>query len=202
MHDTIMQGMTGISAQLEAVSGVLADSPAMARIQIDRVRTQARAIVEEARRSIWNLRPKTLDGGNLPAALCTSARELTDGSAVRFQMELIGEHQPLPLHVERNLLRIAQEAIANAVQHGRPEAIRISLFFAADCVRLVVEDNGRGFDPSAFNGRESGHYGLIGMRERAEQMSGRLEVRSNRNAGTRIEAIVPRRECQRVKHAS
>lgn len=193
MHDTVMQGMTGISAQLEAASSVLAESPSAARGQLDRLRNQAQGIVEETRRSVWNLRPKSLDDGNLVTAIRSAARELTQGLPVQVLVELRGLHRPLPEFVEKNLLRIAQEAVANAVQHGKPSCIRIGLRFDADQVSLIVEDDGKGFDPSVWAQSRSGHYGLLGVRERAEQLSAEYVLQSAPGGGTKVEVAIPHR---------
>lgn len=202
MHDTILQGMAGISSQLEAVSGMLLESPATARAHLERVRVQARSVVEEARRSIWNLRPQTLEGGSLVNALQKSARELLEGSSVQFHLELAGQPWPLSLHVEKNLLRIAQEAIANAVQHGRPQRIVICLVFDSQNLRLSVRDDGVGFDPSSPTLLRLEHCGLLGMRERSDQVSGRLSLTSGPGEGTTIQVTVPRMKSRRMKHAS
>ncbi|MGH9631261.1 MAG: sensor histidine kinase, partial [Bryobacteraceae bacterium] len=191
IHDTIMQGVTGISAQLEAISGTLADSPGSAKTQLDRVRTQARGIVEEARRSISNLRPKTLENGNLITALRASARELTESSVVKLQIDLRGMHRPLPGGIEKNLLRIAQEAIANAVLHGKASHITIGVGFGPERISLSVEDDGEGFEYSESDVPKPDHYGLVGMRERAEQMAGCFALHSAPGRGTRVEVSVP-----------
>lgn len=191
IHDTIMQGVAGISAQLEAISGTLADAPGDARAQLDRLRSQARMIVEESRRSISNLRPKTLENGNLITALRSSARDLTEGAKIKLQIDLQGTHRPLPGTMEMNLLRIAQEAIANSVLHGKASHITIGLRFSPDLVSLRVEDDGAGFDCCGPDALKRDHYGLVGMRERTEQMAGNFVLQSAPGRGTKVEVSVP-----------
>ena len=93
--------------------------------------------------------------------------------------------------VESNLLRIGQEAINNAVKHAQAQRILVNLVFDAKRVQLIIRDDGRGFNyQTAHNGRD-GHFGLIGMRERAEQIGGTLSVQSTDGSGTEVVADVP-----------
>jgi signal transduction histidine kinase len=91
--------------------------------------------------------------------------------------------------IENHLLRIGQEAVSNALKHARPRNIEVAIAFAGPTVRLVIEDDGTGFE-SADASSPDGHYGLRGMRERAEQMSGRLTVGRGAQGGTRVEVAV------------
>ena len=97
----------------------------------------------------------------------------------------------MPRLVEDNLLRIGQEAVNNAVRHAQPQRIFVNLVFDTGRVQLSVQDDGQGFDnQSASNGR-AGHFGLIGMRERAEQIGGTLSIHSIEGSGTEVVADVP-----------
>jgi signal transduction histidine kinase len=116
---------------------------------------------------------------------------LTHDTAVHAQVEVNGTFRPLAEAVEGNLLRIGQEAINNAVKHARAQRILVNLVFDTKRVQLIVRDDGRGFnDQVAGNGRE-GHFGLIGMRERAAQIGGTLSIQSTDDAGTEVVADVP-----------
>jgi signal transduction histidine kinase len=93
--------------------------------------------------------------------------------------------------MERNLLRIFQEALANAVKHAHARTVDVELRYAPDSLALRVRDDGRGFDPESLSPAGSGHYGLIGMRERAERIGGRLTLNSRPGEGTEMLVEVP-----------
>jgi signal transduction histidine kinase len=127
----------------------------------------------------------------LPAAIAHVARTITSGSAVAVTVN--GDAGALPLDADRQqqCLRIAQEAIANAVKHARPTTIAVSLRSDDGRVVLTVRDDGTGFDPSGAFAGARGHFGLLGMRERARRMGGEISVTSAAGQGTTVEARVP-----------
>jgi two-component sensor histidine kinase len=191
IHDNLAQELTGISVQLEVVARTMPSGAEAAMTNLDRVRMQVRHGIAEARRYVWDLRSPTLDSNDLPGALSETARRLTNETPIQAQVEVNGTFRPLPRLVEDNLLRIGQEAVTNAVRHGHPQRIFVNLVFDAGRVRLSVQDDGQGFDnQSASNGR-AGHFGLIGMRERAEQIGGTLSIHSIEGSGTEVVADVP-----------
>ena len=191
IHDSLAQGLAGISLQLELVAKMLASSTDSARNHLNQARLLTRQSLADARRSLWDLRSAALESSDLPTSLSSSARHLTAESGVETQLQVSGVFRELDQHIENNLLRIGQEAITNAVKHARAQRIDISLDFAPKTVRLSVRDNGRGFDCEQSLSPDRGHFGLVGMRERAEQIGGRLTVSSSPGAGTEISAEVP-----------
>jgi ligand-binding sensor domain-containing protein/signal transduction histidine kinase len=191
IHDSLAQGLAGISLQLELVSKMLASSTDSARNHLNQARLLTRQSLADARRSLWDLRSGALESSDLPTSLSSSARHLTAETGVETKFQVSGEFRELDRHIENNLLRIGQEAITNAVKHARAQRIDISLEFDANTVRLSVRDNGRGFDCEQPPPPAGGHFGLVGMRERAEQIGGRLTVSSSPGAGTEISAEVP-----------
>ncbi|MBE2200756.1 MAG: GAF domain-containing protein [Anaerolinea sp.] len=182
IHDTLAQGFTGILIQLEAMEDALDAEPAATRAHIARARALARASLSEARRSVWALRPQALDTQDLTTALHDMAQRLTAGSGVTAQVTVTGDARPLPAGIAAELLRIGQEAVNNALKHSGASAIAIELAFAPERLTLTVGDNGCGFDATA----PRGGFGLTSMRERAEQVGGRLTINSQRDAGTRV----------------
>ena len=152
---------------------------------------QVRHGIAEARRYVWDLRSPTLEGNDLPTALSETARRLTNETAIQAQVEVNGTFRPLPRLVEDNLLRIGQEAVSNAVRHARPQRILVNLVFDAKRVQLSVQDDGQGFDNQVASNGRAGHFGLIGMRERAEQIGGTLSIHSVEGSGTEVVADVP-----------
>ena len=127
----------------------------------------------------------------MPTSLSTSARHLTAETGVQARFQVIGTFRELDHDIESNLLRIGQEAITNAVKHSAAEKIEVSLEFDARLVRLSVRDSGRGFDSRQPPETSGGHFGLVGMRERAEQIGGTLSVSSSPGFGTEVSAEVP-----------
>jgi signal transduction histidine kinase len=190
IHDNLAQEMTGISVQLEVVARKMSPE-ADARTDLDRARLQVRHGIAEARRYVWDLRSPALENNDLPTALSETARRLTNETAIQAQVEVNGTFRPLPRLVEDNLLRIGQEAINNAVKHAEAQRIFVNLVFDARRVQLSVRDDGRGFDNQVADNGRAGHFGLIGMRERAEQIGGTLSIHSTEGSGTEIVADVP-----------
>jgi ligand-binding sensor domain-containing protein/two-component sensor histidine kinase len=190
IHDNLAQELSGISVQLEVVTRTMPPEAEAARVHLDRARQQVRHGIAEARRYVWDLRSPALENNDLPTALRETARRLTNETEIQTQVEVNGAFRALPRAVEDNLLRIGQEAVNNAVKHAQAERIFIGLIFAARRVQLSVRDDGRGFDnQTAGNGH--GRFGLIGMRERAEQIGGTLSIHSGEGFGTEIVADVP-----------
>ena len=190
IHDNLAQEMSGISVQLEVVARTMPPEAEAARNYLDRARQQVRHGIAEARRYVWDLRSPALENNDLPAALAETARRLTHETAIQAHVEVNGTFRPLAQSVEVNLLRIGQEAMNNAVKHAQAQRILVNLIFDARRVQLSVRDDGRGFDQAAGDG-EAGHFGFIGMRERAEQIGGTLSIYSAEGLGTEIVADVP-----------
>ena len=191
LHDTLLQGFSGIALQLEAVTHKLNGAPQAARDRLERILTQIDNCLKETRRSVWELRSQALEGGHLPAAIANLARSLTEETQIEVRVETFGAARQLPQTVEENLLRIAQEAVTNAVRHAHARMINIEVHFERRSVELLVRDDGCGFTADNPAWAVESHYGLIGMRERAAQLKGRFQVSSAPGAGARISVSVP-----------
>ncbi len=191
IHDNLAQEMSGISVQLEVVARTMPPGADAAMTYLDRARRQVRHGIAEARRYVWELRSPTLENNDLPTALAETARRLTHETAIQAQVEVNGTFRPLAHTVEDNLLRIGQEAINNAVKHAQAQRIFVNLLFDTRRVQLIVRDDGCGFDNQAARNETAGHFGLIGMRERAEQIGGTLSIHSTNGTGTEVVADVP-----------
>ena len=191
IHDNLAQEMSGISVQLEVVARTMPPGADASMSHLDRARRQVRHGIAEARRYVWELRSPVLENNDLPTALSETARRLTNETDIQAQVEVNGTFRPLPRLVEDNLLRIGQEAVNNAVKHAQPQRILVNLVFDARRVQLSVRDDGRGFDNQAVSNGQGGHFGFIGMRERAEQIGGTLSIHSTEGVGTEVVADVP-----------
>jgi len=191
IHDTLAQGFVGISSQLDAVAMCMPEEESPARKYLDMARRMARHSLTEARRSVMDLRASVLEGQDLAAALESGTRMWTAGAGVDVNVDVTGPETVLPQEMEQHLLRIAQEAVTNVVKHAGANRIAIKLHTEARKLYLRIRDNGRGFEtPDVFSTR-GGHFGLIGMRERAERLGGELRLASNPGEGTEVEVTVP-----------
>jgi signal transduction histidine kinase/ligand-binding sensor domain-containing protein len=191
IHDTLAQGFFGISSQLNALSLNMSGQSDSAQRHLDLAKKMARHSITESRRSVMNLRDPDIEHRDLPAALARAAREWAEASTTRIETDIREVDCKLPEEVEQNTLRIAQEAVANALKHAHADTIRIRLQVADQRLELTVEDNGRGFELSGAFSMINGHYGLLGMRERAEQMGGQVQLTSAPHCGTVIKFSIP-----------
>ncbi len=186
IHDTLAQGFTGIMMQLNAAEQRLQGGSPDARAHIEKARQLATESLEEARRSVSALRVGALSNGSLLDAIEQIGRRLTSDSGVQLDTKLQGQPYALPEQCEANLLRIAQEALTNAVRHSGTERLRIWLAYRTGSVVLEIGDSGRG-----MSGVEPSGFGVDGMRERARQIGGEFQILSDPGSGTRIIVTVP-----------
>ena len=193
LHDTLEQALAGIGMQLDAASNMLVNSADRTDpLQtLNMARFMVRHSQEEARRSVWNLRTCALDSGDLPKALSQMKTHLKNGSPIEINFEIVGGVRPLPSRLENHLLRIGQEATTNAIKHAQCKKIHLRLDYDPQRVQLSVSDDGRGFDAKEATTSEAGHFGLLGMRERAEKIGGTLTIASRPGSGTKINITVP-----------
>jgi ligand-binding sensor domain-containing protein/signal transduction histidine kinase len=187
MHDTVIQGCVGVSALLEAAATSQSANNKVPDL-VDMARKQIRLTLDEARQAVWDLRHSDLDS-DLATSLRDFAGRFSMESAVPIGLEVSGTQPQMDGRAERNLLLVAREAIRNALSHGSPARIDLRLKFAPEDVCLEVSDDGIGFDPAPA--QQSGHYGIMGMRERVEQLGGSLEIRSEPGRGTCLLARMP-----------
>jgi two-component system NarL family sensor kinase len=190
IHDTLAQRLAAVALQLETAEALLEAEPAQARVgrAVSRALALTRAGLEEARRSVLDLRAAPLEGRTLPEALAALAAAAADDGGPAVRLETVGAARPLPPGVEVALYRIAEEALGNVARHAGAGTARLRLQLLPESAALEVEDDGRGFDPGAV---PADRFGLLGMRERARLLGGELRVESAPGAGTRVLARVP-----------
>jgi signal transduction histidine kinase len=186
IHDTLAQGFTGIMMQLNAAEQRLPEDSAEAHVHIEKARRLAGDSLNEARRSASALQNSALANGTLLDAIDQIGQTLTVDSGVRLLSKLEGRPYALPEQCEANLLRIAQEALTNAVRHASASSIDILLAYRPGVVVLEVADSGHG-----MTGGESAGFGLGGMKERALQIGAQMKILSGAGQGTRIIVTVP-----------
>jgi signal transduction histidine kinase len=189
LHDTLIQGFSGVTMQMQAVSAKVEDVDL--KRTINDVIADAGACLREARQSVAGLRSSTGTSMGLAAALEQTARQLTETREVRLLLELPNSTPNLPVEVQFNLLRIAQEAITNATRHANARTIDVALMPRPGRLALRVSDDGVGFSVQERETTAHRHYGLIGMRERSRQISADLTIESKPGAGTTILVDLP-----------
>ena len=188
IHDTLAQGFTGVIMQLEAAQAAMARGDHAAAVErMTSASDLARTGLGEARRSVQALRPSSLDNGTLCAALEELLRRMTAGLGLQADFILDGPPRPIPATWEEGLLRIAQESLTNTIKHAQAQTFRATMQFGRTEVKLQLVDDGRGFDLSV----ENDGFGLIGMRERANQMLAVFIQRSEPGKGTEIVVTLP-----------
>ncbi len=186
-HDTLEQELVGLMLRLDAAAARVTDDKP--RELLAGARRLVQGVQAGARSLVWNLRQPALEVASLPEAIRQAVADLREGREIEVTTD--GEAQRLPAAIEHELLRVAQEAVTNAVKHGAAKRIGVELAFPPGEARLRVADDGCGFDPNEERGKP-GHFGLIGMRERVTKLGGSLRITSEPGRGTTLEAIVPR----------
>lgn len=190
LHDTVEQGLAGITLQLEAVAGSFQTAPETARQSLDVARQMLRYSLEETRRSVMDLRSQALESRDLAGALSSLARQMTLNSRVQALVRVSGARARADAAEDHHLLRIGLEALTNALKHGEASRIDIELRFTDTATVLMVSDDGRGM---ASDGRAAAgaHFGLQGIRERTNKLGGTIEIESRPGQGTRLVVTVP-----------
>lgn len=193
IHDTVAQGFVSIVTQLEAAEKDLRPEQAGVKRQLDRARHTAREGLSESRRLVQALRPELLEGASLPEALSRLATRWSEESGTVAGTTVTGTPRPLPMPTEVTLLRAAQEALSNVHKHARAGAVDLTLSYMDDLVVLDVQDDGAGFETATGgpDDRNGGGFGLRAMRERVEQLGGRLLVESTAGGGTTLAVQLP-----------
>jgi ligand-binding sensor domain-containing protein/signal transduction histidine kinase len=191
MHDTLIQGCIGVSTLLEAASHAQEVSPDLGHELLDRARGEIHGTVNEARLAVWNLRHGTTTAASLVPAVSQLARRMCVEAGVEVKLDTAGTSRPLDEEVERHVLMLVREALQNAIRHGAPKAVAVSLRFERRRLTIAIEDDGCGFDASARPSEERSHYGLIGMQERVAKIRGEMKLTSAPGKGTQVCLTIP-----------
>ncbi|MCU0751403.1 MAG: sensor histidine kinase, partial [Akkermansiaceae bacterium] len=191
LHDTLEQQLAGVALQLDGLDKVAKIDPSQISTRLGLARKMLRHTRIEARRSVWDLRSKVLEIQGLGTALRSMAAGASSDAGPSVVLEITELARPLPAGADFHLLRIAQEALANAIKHGAASEVRISLQEAADTILLSVRDDGCGFTPSPPDAVGISHFGILGMHERAEKINGLLHIESTPNHGCTVTVQLP-----------
>jgi ligand-binding sensor domain-containing protein/signal transduction histidine kinase len=191
MHDTLIQGCVGVSALLEAASSALGVSSKLSNDLLDRARSEVRTAVDEARAAVWNLRNTSERGQDVVKTVSRLVQQMSTEAGISVRFSSTGTPVALGAECEWSLLMIIREALQNAIRHGRPTSLTVTLDFCDERLSVDIEDNGCGFQPAAGGSSNGGHFGLIGMRERAERLGGEFVVASGCGTGTQVRLRLP-----------
>jgi signal transduction histidine kinase len=188
LHDTLIQGLSGITMEMQALAGKLRSPEERATLE-DIVR-DAGMCLRETRRSVAGLRNAQGPDSGLGSAVAQAAKHITEAKNVKLKLKLEPVPNDLSPEVQYNLLRIASEAVNNCVKHSGAKTIEVTLRATPESLQLAVKDDGSGFSRENGNARP-GHYGLIGMKERAAQIGAELSLTSEPGRGTTVSVNLP-----------
>ncbi|MSP14887.1 MAG: response regulator [Chloroflexi bacterium] len=201
LHDTIVQGLTGIIVQLEAVDHLFDRDRQRARGNLTKATTLSRRTLQDARRAIWGLRPENVERMPLEDAVGAEVNRLSENFEIKATLQVEGEAavrpplKPLPPDTVLALYRITQEALNNVRKHAMATEVEVRLIYRAQNVQLAIQDNGIGMklDGSVHTSHgDKGGFGQIVMRERVNILDGQLFITSWPQAGTTVTVIIPR----------
>jgi signal transduction histidine kinase/sugar lactone lactonase YvrE len=196
LHDTLLQSFHGLMLRFQAVHRMLPTRADEAREILESAIDEAAQAITEGRDVIQGLRTSTVQDNNLAFAVRTLGEELASAQAIRnparFQVAVEGTPRNLHPILRDEVYRIAAEALRNAFKHAQAHQIEVDLYYDEQQLRVRVRDDGKGIDATVLDGNgSSGHFGLHGMRERAELIRGKLNLWSEPDAGTEVELSVP-----------
>jgi signal transduction histidine kinase len=190
LHDTLFQGFLGASMLLDqAVEETPSDSPF--RPALNRALRMVRQAVDEGRAAIRGIHTTSPAPSNLEDALANLLNEVVPGRGVRLRIFVQGNPRALNPAIQEQLLMIGREAVMNALRHSEATKIEVEVQYLRDLLRVLVRDNGCGINPEAVQKQSDSHWGLSGMRERAENIGARFDIWSRTGAGTEVRVAVP-----------
>lgn len=186
LHDTAMQALTGVTLNLDVAAAQLDSDPAAAAERLERGAQLTQQALDETRAAIDGLHLRATEGSGLAAAVGRVADEFTQTYGIPVRREITLDATPLPPAIEHGLLRVVSEGLHNVVKHAEATEARLVLRRRGQRVSLILEDDGRGFDPSNAEATPHG-YGLQSMRIRVRLLGGRFRLKTGPGAGTRVE---------------
>ena len=190
IHDTLLQGMVGVALQFEMLSETIGPSSPALVDHLIHLRKQVEEYIRETREAIFDLRVPRSER-DVAELLREAGDRIIAGTGVQFDVAVSGPARPAGITVDRQLLQVAREAITNAVHHAKAHRIQVKVDYRQDSILLRVSDDGQGFDVDRASRTTDGHFGLQTMRERAQQVGGKLRITSSIGMGTDIEVAVP-----------
>jgi signal transduction histidine kinase/sugar lactone lactonase YvrE len=201
LHDTLLQGFLSASMQLDVtVDQLPGDSPLRPRLV--RVLDLMRQVIEEGRNALRGVRLSNNSSQDIAQALSTIQQELRSGEEVGFRVIVEGSPRSMQPIVRDEVYRIGREAVVNAFRHAQAKNIAVEVSYLENQLRLLISDDGCGISSEVLQSGRDGHWGLSGMRERAERIKARLKVRSRVGSGTEVELSVPSKVAFEIQPAN
>jgi signal transduction histidine kinase len=195
LHDTLLQSFHAVLLRLQTVSQLLRERPVEAQGELDSMINEVAEAITEGRDAVQGLRESTVQENDLARAISTLGDELANNSSsdqTQFRVTAEGEARDLHPILRDEIYKIAGEALRNAFRHAHGHKVEVEIRYGDEQFRLRVRDDGRGIDPAVLSCQGSeGHYGLLGMRERAKLIGGKLVVWSQVDAGAEIQFTLP-----------
>jgi signal transduction histidine kinase len=192
LHDTLLQDVTGIALLLRTVLPEVRRAPESAASTLEHILELAEGTSREARQAVWNIGPTGRSSRSLAHALEMVACRILASTSIQLRVSVNGRARHIAAERQSTIVRIVQEATANAVRHAEARVISLTVVYQADGVRIEIGDDGRGFTVEPDLNAYRGHWGLVGMSERAHSLGGSLTVRSAVGRGTTVSLVVPR----------
>jgi len=192
LHDTMLQTFQAALIHTQAAFNQLSRRPEIASETLKEAITISEEAIAEGREAIQNMRSSTVDTNNLARALRLEGDQLAAQGSAKFRVKVEGASREIHPILRDDVYRIAIEAIRNAFKHAEAQSIEAEIVYG-DSLTVRVRDDGKGLDPGTLNQGRSGHYGILGMRERARRAGGELDARSGPGAGTEIQLSIPGR---------
>jgi signal transduction histidine kinase/ligand-binding sensor domain-containing protein len=190
LHDSLLQDVLGISLQIE-VADELLPAELAARQPLARALDLCKSTLQAGRRALNDLRTASLDAADLVQSFALLAHAIPQGAAPKVDVMVEGRERPLNAVTGHDVLQVGRQAVANAIQHAHARRIHVLLSYGEREFRLRVQDNGQGMSEQSLHARRPGHYGVAGMKERAERVGGNLSIRSREGEGTEVNLTVP-----------
>ena len=190
IHDTLAQGLAATALQLETAEAHLDDSSDLEPVRhaVRQALTMTQNNLEEARRSVLDLRAAPLEGRSLTEALSHLVDTISDDGALEMGFESVGGARPLPARIEVGIYRIARESLTNALRHSGARKVLVRVVMTPQEIELSVEDDGKGFETSEI---PEERYGLVGISERARLLGGKMTLETSVGTGTRVAVRIP-----------
>jgi signal transduction histidine kinase len=195
LHDTLLQSFHGVLLRLAVVSQLLRERPAEAQERLDSTIEQAAKAITEGRDAVQGLRASTVQTNELAQSIRTLGEELAtdpeNNGPPEFQVTVEGESRDLHPILRDEIYRIAGESLRNAFRHAEARRVEVEIRYGSEEFRVRVRDDGRGMDAVVSGQGRAGHYGLLGMRERAKLIGGKLTLWSELGQGSEVELKIP-----------
>jgi signal transduction histidine kinase len=189
LHDSSIQSLYGVALSLEDVPEMMAEEPAEVTVRVDRAIDSIHQTIRDIRNFILGLQPELLDSADLASGIGTLAAEFQVNTVIDLDVRVPSDLADVPPEVAAHVLAMTREGLSNVARHSAATRASIELVRMGGTLRLVIGDNGRGFDSA--RARERRQHGLTNLQSRAAAMGGSLAIDSEPGVGTRLEATLP-----------